>query len=214
MPFQLQLGRAGPRVPHLRCLVIAAGDDPRAVSAERDASHPGRVPVECEDSARGPSAQIVPFPATMFVFDTVQAEASLRDVAVIVCGDGQKKAAVVELTIALLDPLGLTRQRVLCLSERLIALLASVGLVGLGSLRVHAAFLGPNQSPRRPHNPSQKGEQHQTRRDDLPLVPAHEFLEAVTRAWWPGLDDLVRAIALDVASQGVGSLVTALAWCL
>ena len=48
VPFQFEQDRPRPRVPHLRRLVITAGDDPRAVRAERHAPHPVRVPFQFE----------------------------------------------------------------------------------------------------------------------------------------------------------------------
>ena len=48
VPLQVEQGRAGPRVPHLRRLVMTAGDDPRAVRAERHA----HTPCPCAPSGR------------------------------------------------------------------------------------------------------------------------------------------------------------------
>ena len=45
VPLQFQQGRARPGVPQLRRPVPTAGDDARAVRAERHASHPARVPL-------------------------------------------------------------------------------------------------------------------------------------------------------------------------
>ena len=43
VPFEVEQGVARPRVPHLRRLVLTAGDDPRAVGAERHARSPQSV---------------------------------------------------------------------------------------------------------------------------------------------------------------------------
>ncbi len=61
-PFELEQGRARPRVPHLRRPVIAAGDDARAVRAERHAAHRARVPFELEQG-RPRSARPRPSPS-------------------------------------------------------------------------------------------------------------------------------------------------------